>query len=96
MSATKIRKQLREIQEVHESLGDLYLELCESSRVDPLPVVWHTFPPTPEGKTQAYVMYGYDEEKDEFGQEGFDVCADSRAELAHTVFLKVLTRHCRN
>lgn len=91
MNATKIRKQLREIQAAHEELGDTYLELCHSSGVDPLPVVWHTFPPCLEGETSAYVMFDHDAE-----EPGIDVHAESRAELAHAVFLRVLSIRCVN
>lgn len=94
MTATEIRRNLREIQAIHEQLGDDYLELCKCSDVEPLSVVWQTFPPQPDGDTQAYVMRGYDIPEDPYDQAGWDVHGDNRAELVHNVFLRVLTVRC--
>jgi hypothetical protein len=88
-TSTVIRKSLREIQRIHEKLGDDYLAHCDASGVEPMPVVWHTFPPCPEGQTQAYLIYDY---PDEWDQEGVDILCDDRSELAHKVFLEVMTR----
>jgi hypothetical protein len=89
-TAMKIRNDMREMMRIHEELGDAYLALCEGSEVKPLPVLWQTFPPCPEGETQAYVMFGYDGETDRHGQAGFDVYAPTRAELAQEVFVRVM------
>lgn len=91
MNAAQIKKQLREIQAIHEELGDTYLDLCACSKVRPLPVVWHTFPPSVDGVTSAFVMFDHDAE-----EPGIDVHAESRAELAHAVFLRVLSIRCVN
>lgn len=96
MSAAEMRKEIRELSRIHEELGETYLQLCAASDVDPLPVLWQTYPPAPSGHTQAYVMYGYDGETDISGQAGFDVFAESRAELVHAVFLRVLMHRCVN
>lgn len=92
----EVRENLVAMQRMHESLGDEYLALCAASDVEPLPVLWSTCPPKPDGVTQAYVLFGYDEETDEDGQIGVDIQADTRAELVHSVFLKVLALRCVN
>ena len=97
MKPSDIRKFSRELQRIHERLGDEYLALCDASNVEPLAVVWSTMPPIPEGVTQAYVCNEpLDSPEDQWGQPGLDVYADTRAELPHAVFLHVLTRRCLN
>lgn len=97
MNPSDIRRFTRELQRIHERLGDEYLALCDASKIEPLPVMWSTMPPVPDGITQAYVCNEpLDAEWDENSEPGFDVHADSRAELAHAVFLHVLTRRCVN
>lgn len=96
MSIKEFREQMTALQKVHEGLGDSYIEMCASSDVEPLPVVWSTYPPLPTGQTQAYVMFGYEEETNVHGQTGIDVFAETRAELVHLVFLRVLSLRCVN
>jgi hypothetical protein len=102
MTAQKIKKSLRELNKIHERLGDEYLALCAASGIEPMPVAWTTFPPIPEGDTQALLFIApLDSDPEEFervtGQlPCFDVFAETRAELPHAVFLQVLTRRCMN
>lgn len=96
MKTKKMRADIEALARIHTQLGDQYLEMCEASDIEPFPVVWHTFPPHPDGQTQAYLMFGYDGEEDEWKQQGVDIDAPTRAELVHMVFLKALTLRCVN
>ncbi len=81
-TSTLIRKSLREIQLIHEKLGDDYLAHCDASGVEPLPVVWSTCPPCIHGVTTAMILL--DDERD------FQIDA-SREEISHAVFIRVMT-----